>query len=424
MKHNCFETIKCILLISSLVFQNQAFSQTEELISITAEATSQLASAADAAREIQQKTVAATARDQVLELIGEKRYQKSRALAEGRLVREANKFIPFVQPGEPRKQPDGTWKMKVEMRLSLASLKKMIIDAGLLSDSDTPVAMLPMIVYTDRIRSTSLRWWLESGATSTSSDTAQEQKKTLTELKLILESAIHKELMKQGFHLILPIDGLVSPPFPTVLRTDRPVGSDLKALGEYFSVSMVLRGDVRVRQAEIPAGRDGPINQWGIQVKLEVVPVSGGRTVAEIVRTYTTDSGPMDLALKRKLEKESTEISKDLANQVFDAWTKGTLAATTYRLAVRGALSPRQMTEFKSQLMKAVREVKSIRERLFEPGRTIFEIDFAATSEQFRDQLKSLELPGFLDRYVADTTNGEADGLTIPFTIELKAKTL
>ncbi len=409
MKHNFFATIFTFLVVISGLISSNSFAQgfEDELLPITEEGSSKATSQVEAQREIQGKLISGVARSQVIEIIGEKRYQKNRTMVENRIVREAAKFIPFVQPGDIQKQPDGTWKMKVDLKLSVGSLRKMVIDTGLLSDADTPVTVMPMITFTDRMKAVSYRWWM--------GDSQDEVRKPLVEWSRALENQLHRELMKQGFHLLLPLEGTVSNQLPQPFRVDRASSQDLKMIGDYLGISMVVRGDVRVKDSrELPGA-------WQIQVKLEVIPVQGGRTVAEISRTLETDSGPAAIVVKKKLEKESGDLARDLSTQVFEAWTRGTLAATTLKLAVKGNLTPKQLGEFRTQLLKskAMRDIKAIRERLFEPGQVTYEIDYAASPEDFREKLKSLELSTFHEKFVQEAG---ADGLSTPFTLEVKPK--
>lgn len=409
MKHNFFASIWSFLTAISILLTSHSYAQgfDDELLSISEEGGSKATSQVEAQREIQSKLISGVARDQVIEIIGEKRYQKNRTMVENRIVREAAKFIPFVQPGDIQKQPDGSWKMKVDLKLSVGSLRKMVIDTGLLSDADTPVTVVPMITFTDRMKAVSYRWWM--------GDSQDEVRKPLVEWASALENQLHRELMKQGFHLLLPLEGTVSNQLPQPFRVDRASSQDLKMIGDYLGISMVVRGDVRVKDSrEIPGA-------WQIQLKLEVIPVQGGRTVAEISRTLETDSGPSAIVVKKKIEKEAGDLAKDLSTQVFEAWTRGTLAATTLKLAVKGNLTPKQLSEFRSQLLKSksMRDIKAIRERLFEPGQVTYEVDYAASPEDFREKLKSLELSTFHEKFVQDAG---ADGLSTPFTLEVRPK--
>ncbi len=411
MKHNCFSSLLTISLII-ICLESKSYGQNndDELLLVTTEGTSKASSQVEATREIQSRALTGTAREQVIEIIGDKRYAKNKAIVESRIVREAAKFIPFVQPGDIVKLPDGSWKMKLDLRVSLGSLRKMVIDTGLLSDADTPVTVLPMIAFTDRVKAVSYRWWM--------GDSRDDSRKSVVEWARIVHQGLHKELMHQGFHLQLPLSGTLSNAIPPVFRVDRASSQDLKQLGEYLGISMALRGDVRVKDSKESLGG------WQIQVRLEVIPVQGGRTVAEISREFETEAGPSEIIVKRKLEKEISEMSKDLASQVHEAWTRGTLAATTLRLAVKGGLSPKQLSDFRTQFTKALRDIKAMRERLFEPGRVVFEIDYAATPEEFRDRLKGIALPGFTEKLIVDAELGAADGTTVPFTLEVKPKTL
>lgn len=414
MKHNFFflkmMLISVLITVGLAPMKSFAQAMDDELLSISSEGTSKATSQLEATREIQAKALSGAARDQVIEMIGDKRYAKNKALVENRIVREAAKFIPFVQPGDIVKLPDGSWKMKVDLKISVGSLRKMVIDTGLLTDADTPVTILPMIGFTDRVKSISYRWWM--------GDSRDESRKSVVEWARVVQMGLHKELMHQGFHLQLPVEGALSNVIPPAFRVDRASSQDLKQLGEYLGISMALRGDVRVKDSrEVPGG-------WQIAMRLEVIPVQGGRTVAEISRTFETDPGPADLMVRKKLEKEIGEVSKDLSTQVLDAWTRGTLAATTVKLAIRGQLSPKQLSEFRTQLTRSLRDIKAMRERLFEPGRVVFEVDYAASPEEFRDHLKSLALAGFANKLVVDSELGEADGVNLPYTLEVKPKAL
>lgn len=410
MKHNFFALVLLAGLLSFGFSEAYAQGVDDELVSVTSEGTSKSTSQVEAAREIQSKAITGTAREQVIEMIGDKRYAKNKAIVENRIVREATKFIPFVQPGDIQKAPDGSWKMKIDLKVSLGSLRKMVIDTGLLTDADTPVTILPMIGFTDRMKGVSFRWWM--------GDSRDDSRKSVVEWARIVERGLHKELLQQGFHLQLPLEGTVSNAIPPVFRVDRASSQDLKQLGEYLGISMALRGDVRVKDSKENLGG------WQIQVRLEVIPVQGGRTVAEISRTFETDPGPADIVVRKRLEKEIGEMSKDLSTQVLEAWTRGTLAATTLRLAVKGQLTPKQLSDFRTQLGRAMRDIKAMRERVYEPGRVIFEIDYAASPEEFRDRLKAVDLPGFTDKFITDAELGEADGASLPFTLEVRPKAM
>lgn len=381
------------LLLAPVVARAQV---SDELLTVTYEGMSRLETPIEAQREIQAKAVSETARAQALELLGEKRYQKNKGPVETRIVRQAVKFIPFVNPGSLQKLPDGSWKMPVEMKISMPSLQKMVLDAGFMSESEGPASILPMIAFVDRTKATSVRWWMgeEKG----------EAHRFLAQLGRSVHQALGLELLRQGFHLIRP-QGLTVSPLPEAFRVDRPSSQELKFISDYFQATMILKGDVRLREARTRSG------VYLCSVRLQVVQTASGRTIGEVSRTIETEAGAYEAVVRAKVNAEMPEIAKDLAVQVLDAWQRGTLNANLLRLAVRGPLNPRQVTEFKSELLKSVREVKSMRERLFEPGQITFEVDFAGQPDQLAERLGSAQLEGFATRVAASGSGGA--GVTI-----------
>jgi hypothetical protein len=380
--------------------------QADELMTVTSEPTSKAASSAEASREIQLKALAGTARDLTIEIIGETRYTKNRALVESKIVKEAARFIPFVVPGELIRTPDGGFKAQVELKVSTLSLRKLIMDLGLLSDGQTPVSIFPMLAVTDRSKTLSYRWW--------NGDGGDPQRQTLLDWHRDLQMTLHRELMRQGFHLMVQPEGTMSSILPMAFKVERASQQDVQEFGQLTGASMVLRGDLRVRESKEVTGA------WTVQIKMVVDPVVRGRSVAEVSRTYETEIGPTEVVVKKVLQKESEELSKDLATQVFEAWSRGTLTTTPLRLAIRGQFSPQQLVEIRQLLQRAHREIKAIRERSLEQQRVDFEIDWSSTPAQFVDKIKAMELPGY-QKKISSESQGSGDGSSAPLFIELKS---
>jgi hypothetical protein len=256
----------------------------------------------------------------------------------------------------------------------------MVLDVGLLNDAEGPASILPLVAFTDRKKNVSVRWWL--------GEDKDDSHKFLAERERAFHEVMQKELAKQGFFLVRPQGQLISP-LPEALRDERPGAGDLKLLGEYHQTPMIMKGDVRIRDSKELLGA------YQVSVKLQVVQASGGRTIAEVSRTFETDSGNFENVTRAKLNAEMPEVAKDLAVQVLDAWQRGTLNTNLVRVAVRGQMNPRQLQDLKAGLMKAVKDVKSLKERLFEPGQVVFEADFSGQSSELAERLKGLEIPGF-----------------------------
>jgi hypothetical protein len=381
-------SILCSVLLAGPVVVS---AQTDELLVTKVDGTSKAVSPVDAAREIQESVSAEAARSHVLEILGEKRYQKNKALIDGRIIRQASKFIPFVNAAQPVQQPDGSWKASVELRVDTASLRRMILEAGLLNDAEGPASMLPLISFVDRSKGVLNRWWI--------GEPKDEANRFLSQVAKQFHETFQGEFSRQGFHMIRP-QGSQTSPLPEAYRVERPSQSDLVYISDYFMAPLVVRGDVRFRESR------GIQGAFIGSVKLQVQHVASGRIVAEVTRQFETDAGGFENVVRAKLKTETPEIAKDLAVQVLEAWQRGTLNTNSIRLAVRGELSPKQLSDLKSGLVSNVREVKAIKERLFEGRQVHFELDYTGPVAQLSEKLRSLKLASFETQVTENSERG------------------
>lgn len=363
-------------------------AQVDDLMPLTYEGTTKATSASEATREIQANAIAETARAKVQEIIGEKKFTKYKALVESKIIRQAVKFMPFVNSGSPVQQPDGTWKMNVELKMSTSSLRKMILDAGLLSEAEGPASILPMIAFVDRQKNSNLRWWM--------GDAKSDATKFLSQSAKQIQDAIQTEFSRQGFHMIKPLSTTTSP-VPEAYRIEQPTQADQQFLSEYFQAPMILKGEVRFKEVSEPTALAL------CALKLQVVQAHSGRTIAEVSRQLQVESGnSYETAIKNKLATELPELSKDLATQVYDAWSRGTLNTSQVRIVLNGVLTPKQLAEFKTSLLHGVQEVKGVKERLFDVNQTQFEVDYTGEFGPLTERLKTLKVPS-LDTRLSST---------------------
>ena len=366
-----------------------------DLMTITVEGVSKAGSAVEAAREIQSTVITDTARAHVTEIIGEKRYQKSKSIIENKIIKQSGKFIPFVNASQPIATPDGNWKMSVELKLSISSLRKMIMDNGFMNEANGPSSLLPMVSFIDRRTGVALRWW--------QGEPKDETLKFVQQISYQFHQRLQVEFSRQGFHVIKPL-GLQVSPLPESFRADRLSGSDLVFVSDYYGAPMILRGDVRFREAKDSAGRLMSVAQ--IAIKIEVLQANSGRVVAEVSRQFDADNGAYETAIRAKITNEVGDIVKDLATQVFEAWQRGTLSSNLMRLAIRGQLTPKQLGELKAGLMHGLRELKNLKERSFEAGQVVFEVDYSGDRKAFDEKLKGLQMAAFATKVSDSSDNG------------------
>ncbi len=362
------------------------------LTTITVEGSSKAESPAAASRAIVQSMTTSVARQQVLDIVGEKAYQKNKSLIENRIVKEAYKFIPFVTPVGAPVARGNSYKMQVQLRVAVDSLRQMVIDSGLLFDTEGPAAILPMVSLVDRVRGQEYRWWVGQKEAPGQAFIRQASRD--------LHQALFREFNRQGFYVIRPTTAGLMGVIPDVYRAERHRPEDLRFLGELYNAQMIVRGDIRFRESTDIAGG------YQIAIKISAVQAANARSVGEVTRNFEIEAGAFETVARAKLQTALADVAKDLGVQVVDAWAKGALGSNLMRLSLRGKLSPRQLGSFKTQMLKHVREVKSVRERIIEADGVTFEIDYAGQAQQFSDRFKSLILPGFAMRHAGSSGNG------------------
>lgn len=339
----------------------------ETLESIQLRGTSKAESAAEAAREIQSKEISGLARELTRAMIGDRRFQSQRSLIESRIIKEANRFFPFVQPELPKKQQDGTWLMSVSVQYSAEGLRQMLVEMGLFNSSDIAPLLLSLVTFTDRDLGQTIRWWSSTKELDSYSEPLRQVWKSWS-------SSLAEQLIKQGFLALQP--NLVSVPgyFPPQLRSEPDSPAHLRHLAAWTGAALVLRGEILVSPSESNA----------IQIEIEILSAFNGKLVSRFSRSV----GPGLTVTAR--QKSVADAAKDFALLVFDGWSKGRFAVNTYRVVVRGTDTPQQVAVCKSELLSQLKDVREIRERFFEPGQVTFELDTGFGVESLKNRLGQL----------------------------------
>ena len=357
--------------------------QVSDLQTVNVDATSKQASPTDAVKEATTWATIQTAKEHVIEIMGQASYDKNKAAVNQKIFRQTNRFIPFVNPGAPVEQKDKSLKVPVELKISLNSLRKILVDEGFFAQgSDGAVntaSLLPLITFTDRTKAQSMRWWM--------GDEKQPELKFLVGLEQLMTARLSEEVTKQQ----LVLTKVPQTDVPEKLQIERPSPQDLSALAAYFKSAMVARGDVRV----IPSSLAG---SGTISVKIQVVQASApDRVIAEVVGEFASDAhaSSLEAGLRAKANVEFAALSKDLATQVQAAWQRGTMGTHFINLSVHGALDPRAQAAFKAEFIRTVHEVRDLKERLFETESVTYEADYSGDLASFESRLRALKLTGF-----------------------------
>ena len=362
---------KCniMVFVIATLFSVWTLAQPEELLTINREGTSKQTSAVDAAREITSELTAEVARAQIFELLGDKAFAKHKGTIEGKVLRESGRYFPFVNPSAIKQLADGSWVMQIEFKLSLLSLRKVLQAAGINSNEQGPTAIYAFLRVEDRAEDRHHDWWVdenEPGVTSEVSGLAHE--------------FLKQEFARQGIFVAAP-NLAIALHLPENLRVARFNKEETRILGEKLQSPLLIFGDIK----------------WGDatkgQIRARVVQARDGRLVAEMNRRF--DFTEPAAAIVARIKPLLQEMARELAAQTGDAWQKGVVGATLVRLDVKGNLGPKRAAELKNALIRDVRDIRAVHERMFSSQMTVFEVATQRSSEVLAEKIKDMKFPDF-----------------------------
>lgn len=340
-----------------------------------------------ARRAIQEEVIEKVSLRYIIDLIGEKKAAKNKNTINAKIIKNYGRYIPTVKVGRLEGSGENR-NLTVTLKISLNNLKQMLLQNGLLYEQDGPAIVLPMVAVTDKAHLLTYRWWV--GDTDKSKSFLHQQ-----------AAGLHRELTKalknQGFFLRNPTAGNDKNLVPQAYQIDALRMEDLFFLGDFFKSQIIVKGDIRLEQ-----GSEGS-EVARIAIRMTALHTGNGRVVAEVVRSFDTEPGVFERIVSNKMDSALPDIANDLASQMHEAWQKGTFGTRLIKLTLRGPLEYQQVNRFKTQVEQKVGEIKSIRERLFEPTQVTFEVDSSVGIDGLVEKFKKSRFDGF---------NIEVDGVS------------
>lgn len=371
-------------------------AQVQEVVELTTTASSEKESTSAAKQDIFEKAVEDTSVQYIKEILGETKFEKNKDTIKNKIIRNSGKYILFMKGGTPRKNA-GLTEMDVTLKISLKSLEALLLNEGLLYKMEGPPRALPMIGIIDRVNSRSYSWW---SAQST------EDKAFLSQQIQVLHGKLRDQLRPRGFYAFDPTFVPTYLLAPEVFQSENPPTEDFLFLAEFLQSQIVIKGYVLLKPSERS-------QSYKIDVKLMALHSANGRVVGEVIRSYETASGTFAVVVSEKLSEVGDQIAEDLAVQLHDAWKSGTFGASLIQLSLLGDLDYQQLNQLKRLILTQVKDVKTLKERYFSPGRVTFELDSSVNARQLAEAFKSKDFP----RFRVEVAEVRSDGL------DLKVKT-
>lgn len=380
--------VNLIFVIASTLLPTMVVAQNQNLVERVVEGTSKEKNAVQARKEIIEKANEEIAKALVVEMIGEAKYNRNRTVINQKVVRNFNRFTPYVKNGELEQLPDGTYKLSTVARVNMNDLQALLLENGLLYETDGTPTAIPFVKMIDKVNGKSYTWWSERESSGDLLVIKQEK---------IFEELLKDAFYKKNFYLQRPASHRFFELLPSAYQSENLRGEDLQTLAEKLGAQIVVMGDIQVM-----AHRERS-DAFAMSVSLTALQASNNRVIAEVVREFETDAGNFETVVDRKFKQAVQSTCQDLAAQVLEAWQKGTIGASLYKVTIRGRLPAQLQESFKDQLKSKVREIKTVRERLISSDGIVFEVDSSVGPQEIAKKAALLEVGGL--KLVVDSFN-------------------
>lgn len=373
------QSLKFFLLgmLSSVAFSMGFKAYAQDAVDTTVEVTFEKKGGVGQ-KEVFDRAIEKISRQYIEQLIGEAKANKNQGVIRNRIVKNSGKYVLFIKAQSPTAVGEAL-KYPVQMRVSVKNLEALLLQEGLLYKTDGPPKLLPMVTVLDRVNSQSFSWW----------SPVPQANGVLIDLTRRFHTGLRRELRGRGFFGLEPVGGDYRLMLPSAMQAENPATEDLLLFSEFYKAQVVARGQLIIAPERTRA------EVYKIDVRISALHASNGRVIGEVIRTYNTEPGPFQQVVKAKLDETLEKMAGDLASQILEAWKSGTFGASLLNVAVSGDLNFQQMSQFKKLLLEQVKDLKTLKERLFEPGRVVFETDSAVNSEQLAASIKQKSFPRF-----------------------------
>jgi hypothetical protein len=324
-------------------------------------------------------------------LIGKEKTAQNKEKILQKIIKNSNRYIlsskagtltRLEQPAGKGRPPVKTNVVPVELRLSLKNLRAVLLEEGLLYQLDGTPRILPLFQISDRSSGPMYGWWYDR--------TQKEGSPVLQSFKIV-SAALRERLTGLSFAYLNPFENNLIGSVPESYRVPNLQTADLQAFAGQNKASVIVRGTVRFLPKASTEG-EATESRYIIEAHLEALQTINGRSLAEVLRRYETDPGEARVVIQRKLSEVAPRMAEDFSVQLDDAWKSGAFGSGVFRLVVRGRLGPKDIEDLKRNLVLGVREIKGIRERVFESGQVTFEVDSPATPQQVAQSLRQAKL--------------------------------
>ena len=320
--------------------------------------------------------------ERIQDEIGKNQFQENKKKIYRQIRPLKDRFIPFFKILESKKEKD-SYRFKVEVRFSERDLRLVLKEKGFFMDDTKAGIALPFIEFNNLMDRKSYIWWSPA-----SGKTHSEQLKPLAH---DFEEELYQGFSERGFFMLRPQAFKMVHMVPKFMRKAHSLThTEMVQLTGFKKGQFYLDGQVSILAS--PLRKDA----YRIQAKIKCRQTSNTKVVAEVVTFTDTASGKTLSQITGEIKDLALKVGRDLAGQVYDLWQRGGLDAQVLKLTLIGDLSHQQTQKLKKLVSNRLGIRSGLTERLLEPGRVTFEMDYAKGLEEFVRQLKKSKFKGFM----------------------------
>ena len=307
------------------------------------------------------------------ELIGQEKAAKVWPTARARLLKNSTRYIVFIKGSTPT-EGEADPHIQVQMRMSADNLETLLREFGLMGTGT--VRLLPLVLITEP-RGSRYAWW---------ADFSDEKNQTVAQelfKKFVQQVGTH--FKGKNVYVLDPTTASFRMNVPSAYRSEGLKREDQILLAQYLKADAVISGRLEITKGEGSGAR--------LNYDIQLWQTKAGRGLSEAQRSEST-ANDAPKALMAAMEQSNDKVIGELAGKLNEAMATGSLNLNIVRLSIEGPLSYKQQIEFKKEL-SSFREIKFLRERLFEPSRVIYEAETGLTGMDLGSALKKARFPQF-----------------------------
>ncbi len=361
-----------------------AFSAYSAHVTVTKKQVIKAASERKARRKAVDKITDGVALDMIKKEIGDQRFQENSEKIKEDMDVLKKRFIPFFKILKSEKVQD-SYHFEVELKVSRKDLRQVLKERGLFTGHKKTGIILPFIEVNNQINGESYHWWSSGLSVS----------KELETMARDFEKELYRGFFEKGFFMLRPQAFKMVHMIPAFLRKVYLTQTEMVQITDFKKGQLYLSGQVNILASPLRE------NAYRIRAQINCKQSSNGRTVAQMTISVDTVSGKSLNHISGDVKKLALEASRDLAGQVYDLWQRGAFESQVLKLVLTGDLNQWQIQKFKKLFSQQLRIKNGPTERLFEPGRVTFEMDYSEGIETLLGKLKRTRFEGFVSQVVS-----------------------